>query len=115
MVNTGYESFPLRWLPVVMAECPPAKHPLLKKPEGASIPRAANSLARTCRGYAITSYIAANDSAWRTAISMLSKTRTPVVPFSEIVVGTYKYFERAKEADKQVGDISVDDSGQVGP
>ena len=34
---------------------------------------------------------------------------------SEIGVGVYKYFERAKEPDKQVGEISVDDSGQVGP
>jgi len=34
---------------------------------------------------------------------------------SEIGVGIYKYFERAKEPDKQVGEISVDDSGQIGP
>ena len=34
---------------------------------------------------------------------------------SEIGAGIYKYFERAKEPDKQVGEISVDDSGQIGP
>jgi hypothetical protein len=34
---------------------------------------------------------------------------------SEVGIGVYKYFERAKEPDKQVGEISVDDSGQVGP
>ena len=34
---------------------------------------------------------------------------------SEVGVGVYKYFERAKEPDKQVGEISVDDSGQIGP
>ena len=28
---------------------------------------------------------------------------------SEVGVGVYKYFERAKEPDKQVGEISVDD------
>ena len=35
--------------------------------------------------------------------------------FREVGVGIYKYFERPKEPDKQVGEISVDDSGQVGP
>ena len=35
--------------------------------------------------------------------------------FGEVGVGIYKYFERAKEPDKQVGEISVDDSGQIGP
>ncbi len=35
--------------------------------------------------------------------------------FSEVGIGVYKYFERSKEPDKQVGEIAVDDSGQVGP
>ena len=35
--------------------------------------------------------------------------------FSEVGVGVYKYFERPKEPDNQVGENSVDDSGQVGP
>ena len=34
---------------------------------------------------------------------------------SEIGIWVYKYFERPKEPDKQVGEISVDESGQVGP
>ena len=35
--------------------------------------------------------------------------------FREIGVGIYKYFERAKEPDKAIAEIPVDDSGQVGP